>query len=95
VPGKALSSIASELRFKMVDHKLDPEISTDARLDDFNERKHASADSNIEEVDLLKITKTSSVLTVLVSGVALFSDGYNAQISKSRAQVDSTVLTPH
>lgn len=27
-----------------------------------------------------KITKTSSVITVLVSGLALFSDGYNAQI---------------
>lgn len=27
-----------------------------------------------------KISKLSSVLTVLVSGLALFSDGYNAQI---------------
>ena len=31
---------------------------------------------------LIKVTRISSVLTVLVSGVALFSDGYNAQISK-------------
>lgn len=32
---------------------------------------------------LLKVTRISSILTVLVSGVALFSDGYNAQISES------------
>ena len=29
---------------------------------------------------LAKITKTSSIMTVLVGGLALFSDGYNAQI---------------
>ncbi|KAK1023375.1 hypothetical protein LTR33_018070 [Friedmanniomyces endolithicus] len=33
-----------------------------------------------QEVALKKITKISSTLTVLVSGLALFSDGYNAQI---------------
>ncbi|KAK1061775.1 hypothetical protein LTR12_001952 [Friedmanniomyces endolithicus] len=33
-----------------------------------------------QEVTLKKITKISSTLTVLVSGLALFSDGYNAQI---------------
>jgi hypothetical protein len=27
-----------------------------------------------------RITRISSILTVLVSGVALFSDGYNAQV---------------
>lgn len=27
-----------------------------------------------------RITRISSILTVIVSGVALFSDGYNAQI---------------
>ena len=33
-----------------------------------------------QELQLKKITKVSSVLTVLVAGLALFSDGYNAQI---------------
>ena len=32
------------------------------------------------EVTLKKITKVSSVVTVLVSGLALFSDGFTAQI---------------
>ncbi len=35
---------------------------------------------SISEVQLKKVTKISSVITVLVSGLALFSDGYNAQI---------------
>lgn len=34
----------------------------------------------VHEETLKKITKTSSILTVIVSGLALFSDGYNAQI---------------
>ena len=29
---------------------------------------------------IAKVTRTSSILTVLVAGPALFSDGYNAQI---------------
>lgn len=32
------------------------------------------------EGELKKVTRVSSVLTVIVSGLALFSDGYNAQI---------------
>ena len=35
---------------------------------------------SIDEGTLKKVTKISSILTVLVSGLALFSDGYNAQI---------------
>lgn len=35
---------------------------------------------SVQEAEIRKISKTSSVLTVLVSGLALFSDGYNAQI---------------
>ena len=34
----------------------------------------------LSEVDIARITTVSSVITVLVSGLALFSDGYNAQI---------------
>lgn len=32
------------------------------------------------EANLKKISRTSSILTVIVAGLALFSDGYNAQI---------------
>lgn len=35
---------------------------------------------SVREGDLKKVTRISSILTVLVSGLALFSDGYNAQI---------------
>ncbi|KAF2674308.1 MFS general substrate transporter [Microthyrium microscopicum] len=50
---------------------------------------HSSSDSNngqqqvvtlVEEGTVSKITKTSSIIMVLISGLALFSDGYNAQI---------------
>ncbi|OAL30076.1 hypothetical protein AYO20_08980 [Fonsecaea nubica] len=34
----------------------------------------------LSHVDVARITKVSSVITVLVAGLALFSDGYNAQI---------------
>jgi len=35
---------------------------------------------SIGQGELKKITRISSILTVLVAGLALFSDGYNAQI---------------
>lgn len=38
------------------------------------------ADLEVSDAALAKITRTSNVLTVLVAGLALFSDGYNAQI---------------
>lgn len=38
------------------------------------------ADLDISEAAIVKVTKTSSILSIIVSGVALFSDGYNAQI---------------
>jgi hypothetical protein len=34
----------------------------------------------LSESKIAQITRTSSILGVLVSGIALFSDGYNAQI---------------
>ncbi|KIW89724.1 uncharacterized protein Z519_09880 [Cladophialophora bantiana CBS 173.52] len=37
-------------------------------------------DRRLSRVDIARITKVSSVITVLVAGLALFSDGYNAQI---------------
>jgi MFS family permease len=39
-----------------------------------------SQESGIQDTKVSKITKVSSILMVLVSGLALFSDGYNAQI---------------
>ena len=61
----------SELQKPYVDPKVD-------------ETYGASSDevgySSIQEGTLKKVTKVSAILTVLVSGLALFSDGYNAQI---------------
>ena len=49
-----------------------------------DEKTGASSDevgySSIREGDLKKVTRVSAIVTVLVSGLALFSDGYNAQI---------------
>lgn len=39
----------------------------------------ASYDS-VQEGALKKVTRVSAIITVIVSGLALFSDGYNAQI---------------
>lgn len=36
--------------------------------------------SQLSQEVVLKITRVSSTMSVLVSGIALFSDGYNAQI---------------
>ena len=36
--------------------------------------------SSIAEGQLKKVTRISSITTVIVAGLALFSDGYNAQI---------------
>jgi hypothetical protein len=40
----------------------------------------AATGSDLPPATVGKITRISSVLTVLVAGIALFSDGYNAQI---------------
>ncbi|WPH04629.1 Hypothetical protein R9X50_00752200 [Acrodontium crateriforme] len=39
-----------------------------------------TSNESIQEGTLKKVTKVSSTVTVLVAGLALFSDGYNAQI---------------
>jgi hypothetical protein len=47
------------------------------------DKTNPSWDSGIDSVQegtLKKVTKISSILTVAVSGLALFSDGYNAQV---------------
>ncbi|OAP61446.1 hypothetical protein AYL99_03649 [Fonsecaea erecta] len=45
-----------------------------------NEQDVEARDRRLSQVDVARITKVSSVITVLVAGLALFSDGYNAQI---------------
>lgn len=39
-----------------------------------------AGDRRLSQVDIARITKVSSIVTVLGAGLALFSDGYNAQI---------------
>ena len=39
----------------------------------------------LPEATVIKISKISSTLSILVAGLALFSDGYNAQISKTES----------
>jgi MFS family permease len=51
-----------------------PEVSVE------DEKPLDRKDSSIDDLVIAKITKTSSILMVLVSGLALLSDGYNAQI---------------
>jgi MFS family permease len=65
----------------MADSKWENKATAEYREDEAGAPNYAS-DNSIAEGDAIKITKTSSVLTVMVSGIALFSDGYNAQISK-------------
>lgn len=50
------------------------------KVKDENDSKHDDT-WNLEESEPKK--KTSSALNVVVAGLALFSDGYNAQISMS------------
>ena len=46
----------------------------------YQERVNSIAYGNVPTETVQKITRVSSVITVLVAGLALFSDGYNAQI---------------
>jgi hypothetical protein len=45
-----------------------------------NEKYAEATGMVLPQSKVAQITRTSSVLGVLVSGIALFSDGYNAQI---------------
>lgn len=51
-------------------------------LDNAMESYPEAIGQGLRRESVIKVTRISSILTVLVSGVALFSDGYNAQISK-------------
>ena len=60
--------------------KLPPAKVQDKSSSPSSEQEFPSADESVQEGTLKKITKVSAVITVIVSGLALFSDGYNAQI---------------
>jgi hypothetical protein len=45
-----------------------------------NEKYAEATGIVLPQSKVAQITRTSSILGVLVSGIALFSDGYNAQI---------------
>lgn len=65
--------------------KFAPELVADESpnsLDNAMENYPEAIGEGIRRESVIKVTRISSILTVLVSGVALFSDGYNAQISK-------------
>ena len=56
-----------------------PTLATDVK-----DKSSPSSDevgySSIDEGQLKRVTRISSITTVIVAGLALFSDGYNAQI---------------
>jgi MFS family permease len=52
----------------------------DPHVDDVHDHNGERTPSVVDDAVVAKITKTSSVIMVLISGLALFSDGYNAQI---------------
>jgi hypothetical protein len=55
-----------------------PEISTS--VEDVKERYPAATGLELPPGTASRITHVSGMLTVLVAGIALFSDGYNAQV---------------
>jgi hypothetical protein len=64
----------------MADDKLVAETSVQDKPTSSVDSGIADGYDSIQEGTLKKVTKISSIITVLVSGLALFSDGYNAQI---------------
>jgi hypothetical protein len=58
-----------------------------------SESRELAEEATLPEAELRHIVKTSSVYSVLVSGLALFSDGYNAQISMSTMPVKCLLTT--
>jgi hypothetical protein len=55
-------------------HTMDPQVDT------LHDHEAERKPSFVDDATVAKITKTSSIIMVLISGLALFSDGYNAQI---------------
>lgn len=61
----------------MADNKVLAETAIDGKG---GQEERYPNDTELPNEQVAKITKVSSILTVLVAGLALFSDGYNAQI---------------
>lgn len=60
-----------------------PEVVLDGSpnsLDNAMEKYPEAVGEGVHRASVIKVTRISNILTILVSGVALFSDGYNAQI---------------
>ena len=75
--------------------KFAPEVALDGSpnsLDDAMENYPEAIGVGVRRESVIKVTRISSILTVLVSGVALFSDGYNAQISKCSDNVKKYII---
>jgi hypothetical protein len=53
---------------------------TSSSVDSEKETYPEATGRELPSATVARITKVSSILTVLVAGIALFSDGYNAQI---------------
>ena len=65
----------------MADIKQQASFNLNSRdADGDHNNRNDGEDGTIDHTALARITKTSSIVTVLVAGLALFSDGYNAQI---------------
>lgn len=65
--------------------KFTPEVVLDGSpnsLDNAMEKYPEAVGEGVHRASVIKVTRISNILTILLSGVALFSDGYNAQIGK-------------
>jgi MFS family permease len=62
-------------------NKFTPEYAIEGTTTDNSDEIFADATGDgIRRASVAKVTKVSAVVTVIVAGLALFSDGYNAQI---------------
>lgn len=59
--------------------KFDDVVKVDPALDHKGSNPDPTG-ANLPDAVVTRITRVSSIFSVLVAGIALFSDGYNAQI---------------
>lgn len=67
----------------MTDNKGDKYVFDSPQIhsaDSYDGSGYESSENPERRASVAKIKKVSSILMVLVSGLALFSDGYNAQV---------------
>lgn len=78
--------------------KFAPEVVLDCSpnsLDNAMDKYPDPVGEGVHRASVIKVTRISSIMTVLVSGVALFSDGYNAQIGKRSDDEKKSVMRLH